>query len=182
MLGLFAGLGAVFAGHHHVLPDSTNFKGAADDVKNMMESLKAHAEAPHAAAKSAPKLPRTEADGEVDLDDHKLDKSLIASARRMQHNMEHREALYHTESLGQKKATLTTGESATTKMQRAARWLTAHGMQKIRSAIDDEEAPKQAAASQPPSRKHLVMDMDDDDGEASWGKVDQLRYRSGAAR
>merc|ERR1719453_1125727 len=124
-----------------------------------------------AKALPAAKMPKIETDGEVDLEDHKLDDVLIKEAKDMQSSMKRRtvEGDGRKPSLAKTQSTVTSGEATMSRQARAARWLAKHGMQKMSNILGHTTAPAKKAEAPRPSSKELVVDMDDDDtSQARW--------------
>merc|ERR1719446_503051 len=135
----------------------------------MMESAKTHAAKLPMVAQKVPKI---EADGEVDLESHRLNDKLFADVKAMQLNMVKREGD------GNHKTVLTaaavkSGEAAMSRADRASRWFASHGMKKMQKAFQNHPAATAVAEDKPaPARKStkdLVIDMDDDESSTvSW--------------
>merc|ERR1719473_2117335 len=148
----------------HAKPVDHELQNDVEDIKNMMEQGKGHAAKLPVVAASLPKI---EADGEVDLESHRLNDKLFADVKAMQLNMVKREGD------GNHKTVLTaaavkSGEAAMSREDRASRWFASHGMKKMQKAFQkapaasavEEDKPAPVATRQ--SSKELVVDMDDD--------------------
>merc|ERR1719191_2189205 len=98
----------------------------------MMESAKKVA-TKSPSQKAGAKVPTIETDGEVDMEDHKLDDALIKQAKDMQTSMKRRtvEGDGRKPSLAKTQSTVTSGEATMSREARAARWLNKHGMEKM---------------------------------------------------
>merc|ERR1719321_2027864 len=123
----YAGLALLLLAVAHAKPVDKDLQADVSDMKNMMEAGK-HAASQPPAFKPA-SLPKIEANGEVDMESHRLNDKLFADVKAMQLNMLKREGDgNHKTSLAAAK--VKSGEATMSRADRASRWFASHGMKK----------------------------------------------------
>merc|ERR1719159_1872083 len=120
------------------------------------------------AAGAKVEVPKIEADGEIDMSDHKLDAELEKEVKDMELSMAQRVAAGDgsKKQLAAVATKVKSGEQTMTRQMRAQRWLNSHGMNKMGSILGGHAARKAVAPKAVESKastQEIVVDMDDDD-------------------
>merc|ERR1719321_1275644 len=134
----YFGLTLLLLAMGHAKPaEDHDLRADVSDIKNMMEAGKAHESKLPMVAQSIPKI---EADGQVDLESHRLNDKLFADVKAMQLNMIKKEGDgNHKTSLAAAK--VKSGEATMSRADRASRWFATHGMKKMQKAFQNHAAP-----------------------------------------